>query len=62
MRRDSERVDEFHSYPDLIEGNLFEELRASVVLEDVSKQQLTTQKNIETGINQMNYLLARGLI
>lgn len=32
------------------------------VLEDVSKQQLTTQKNIETGINQMNYLLARGLI
>ncbi len=32
------------------------------VLEDIGKQQLTTQKNIETGINQMNYLLARGLI
>jgi len=31
-------------------------------LEDIGRQQLTTQKNIETGINQMNFLLARGLI
>jgi TP901 family phage tail tape measure protein len=31
-------------------------------LEDVSRQQLTTQKNIETGINQVAFLLARGLI
>lgn len=31
-------------------------------LEDISRQQLTTQQNIEMGINQMNFLLARGLI
>lgn len=37
MPPDSERADEFRSYPDLLEGNLFEELLASVVLEDVGK-------------------------
>lgn len=31
-------------------------------LEDINRQQLTAQKNIEAGINQVAFLLARGLI
>lgn len=31
-------------------------------LEDINRQQLTTQKSIDTGINQLNYLLGRGLL
>jgi hypothetical protein len=31
-------------------------------LEDIGRQQLTTQKNIESGISQVAYLLSRGLI
>jgi hypothetical protein len=31
-------------------------------IEDIGRQQLTTQKNIETGIKQVAFLLGRGLI